>query len=103
MSGSTDSPVLDGELGACHFLEVPFVFDRLGWPPLLGDSPPPSLASEMHASWVRFATTGSPADEGLSSWPRYTVDRRTVMVFDSTIGAVDDPAADERELWDGLW
>src|SRR5947209_837995 len=41
------SPGFDGQLGACHALEIPFVFDTLdkeGYEVLLGDSAPQQLA-----------------------------------------------------------
>ncbi|RSD15465.1 carboxylesterase/lipase family protein [Amycolatopsis eburnea] len=63
------SPLLDGRLGACHGLELPFVFDALAAVPgprgLLGENPPQELATELNTAWHRFATTGSPG------WPEY--------------------------------
>lgn len=55
-------------LGACHALELGFVFDALsvpeaGW--LAGRETPQELADEMHGAWVRFATTGDP---GWAPW-----------------------------------
>ncbi len=61
------SPALDGQLGAAHTTELPFVFDRLDLPALhgphglLGPTPPPArLAARMHGAWVSFAHTGDP-------------------------------------------
>ncbi|MGF6883077.1 para-nitrobenzyl esterase [Nocardia sp. GAS34] len=78
-------------LGACHVLEVPFVFDRLAAAPTLtGPNPPQSLADEVHRAWVDFATHGDPG------WERFTAGRRAVKVFDSQASAVHvDPRADE--------
>ncbi len=45
------TPVLDGRLGSCHALEVPFVFDRLDQPLFLGDAPPAD-AGRCHARRV---------------------------------------------------
>lgn len=53
-------------LGACHALELGFVFDTLGVPEsawLAGPEAPQALADEMHAAWVRFAVTGDPGWE----------------------------------------
>ncbi len=59
---------VDG-LGACHALEVPFVFDTLDHAgTLTGPTPPQSLADDMHRAWIRFAATGDPG------WPRYAAD-----------------------------
>ncbi|WP_405791987.1 carboxylesterase family protein [Streptomyces sp. NBC_00029] len=55
-------------LGACHALELGFVFDTLAVPEaawLAGPDTPQTLADEMHAAWVRFAVTGDP---GWAAW-----------------------------------
>jgi para-nitrobenzyl esterase len=92
------SPV--GNLGACHALEIGFVFDNLHQPTsswLAGDAPPQALADDMHARWVAFAKTGDPG------WPAYDPGTRTVMTFDTTGGQpVTDPRSDERGLWNGV-
>ena len=49
------------KLGACHGMELPFVFDSLDESAgLVGDRPPAELAREVNAAWVRFAATGDP-------------------------------------------
>jgi para-nitrobenzyl esterase len=92
------SPQYNGRLGACHALEIPFVFDTLGngTEPLLGSAPPQRLADTMHAAWVAFATTGDPG------WPAFEPQRRATMRFDATSHVVDDPLATERALWEGV-
>jgi carboxylesterase type B len=92
------SPQFDGRLGACHALEIPFVFDTLGneTEPLWGTDPPQQLADTMHAAWVAFATNGDPG------WPTYDRGRRATMRFDTTSEVVDDPRAAERALWEGV-
>ncbi|MCX5151171.1 MULTISPECIES: carboxylesterase/lipase family protein [unclassified Streptomyces] len=55
-------------LGACHALELGFVFDTLDVPEaswLAGPDAPQELADRMHAAWVRFAATGNP---GWAAW-----------------------------------
>ncbi|MFI5617083.1 carboxylesterase/lipase family protein [Streptomyces sp. NPDC051567] len=55
-------------LGACHALELGFVFDTLDAPEtswLAGPHAPRALAGEMHAAWVSFAVTGDP---GWAPW-----------------------------------
>ncbi|MFJ6738390.1 carboxylesterase/lipase family protein [Streptomyces sp. NPDC091279] len=55
-------------LGACHALELGFVFDTGDVPEsrrLAGEGAPQELADEMHAAWVRFAVDGDP---GWRSW-----------------------------------
>ncbi|MFI1916777.1 carboxylesterase/lipase family protein [Nocardia sp. NPDC020380] len=89
------SQTLDGQLGAAHTMEVPFVFDTTDVPALhgpqavLGTEPPPAdLASRMHATWIRFATTGDPG------WPEYTAtDPVTMLIGDSWKAVSDGPLA----------
>ncbi|MFF5449492.1 carboxylesterase/lipase family protein [Streptomyces sp. NPDC012888] len=55
-------------MGACHALDLGFVFDTLTVPEsswLAGTTPPQALADEMHAAWVAFARTGDP---GWAPW-----------------------------------
>jgi para-nitrobenzyl esterase len=95
------SPFGGGLFGACHGLEIPFVFDTLDKGPtqmigpMLGDAPPQALADAMHKSWIAFAARGDPG------WPKYTRDR-AVMRFDAASRVVDDPYAWERAQWDGV-
>ncbi|MEV5491462.1 carboxylesterase family protein [Streptomyces bobili] len=59
-------PSLRPGLGACHALELGFVFDTGDLPDsakLAGDGAPQDLADAMHGAWVRFATTGDPGWE----------------------------------------
>ncbi|MCK2238468.1 MULTISPECIES: carboxylesterase/lipase family protein [unclassified Crossiella] len=67
------SDAFDGALGACHCVELPFVFANTavqelhGVESLLGPTPPsPTLVARTHAAWSRFVSTGDPG------WPAYT-------------------------------
>ncbi|WP_330321201.1 carboxylesterase family protein [Streptomyces clavifer] len=86
------SPVM--ELGACHALEIGFVFDNLRrGETLTGPDAPQPLADAMHRAWVAFATTGDPG------WPAWDA-RRPVMVFDHPhAGTVLAPRQEELEAW----
>jgi para-nitrobenzyl esterase len=96
------SPEFDGLFGACHGLEIAFVFDTLDkrfkpfMGPLLGAEPPQQLADKMHAAWVAFATNGD------CGWPQYDLNRRATMRFDLTSTVMDDPHSAERTLWAGV-
>lgn len=83
-------------LGACHSLEIPFVFDNLsaeGAELALGPAPPAGLAGQMHAAWIAFARDGDPGWRAFDeSYP--------VMIFDAPGGGVQtDPRGDERRIW----
>ncbi|SEO84351.1 carboxylesterase/lipase family protein [Trujillonella endophytica] len=96
------SPAFGGRLGACHALEIPFVFDTLDLGRrqmlggALGDDPPQELADTVHRAWVDFVTTGDPG------WPRYDLLRRRVQRLDVRSRVVEDPYAAERALWEGI-
>jgi carboxylesterase type B len=92
------SPQFNGRLGACHGIDVPFVFDTLGndTEPLLGFAPPQELAHTMHSAWVAFAASGNPG------WPKYDLKRRATMRFDTPCQVVNDPQSKERALWEGI-
>ncbi|MEW2570645.1 carboxylesterase family protein [Streptomyces sp. NPDC047070] len=95
------SHALDGELGATHAVELPFVFDLVERPELNGpsallgpDRPPADLATRVHESWIRFARTGDPG------WDPYDTERRSTMRIDTRWTQVDDPHHQERQAWD---
>lgn len=92
------TPQFNGLLGACHALEIPFVFDTFGQgtETLWGTEPPQQLADTMHAAWVAFASKGE------CGWPLYELNRRATMRFGATSEVVDDPRAAERALWAGV-
>ena len=83
-------------LGACHNLDVPFVFETLeAAADLAGPNPPAGLARRMHDAWVSFARDGE-----VPGWPAYGPAARRVMEF-----AGESPGwAPERdlEMWHGL-
>ena len=87
------SPACGGELGACHGLELPFVFKTLptgtGPKGFAGEAPPQELADRIHALWVQFAT------DGTLPWPEFDRETRQVHLLgsDKTISEPVMPAA----------
>lgn len=83
-------------LGACHCLELPFVFDNIAdWPgaPMLAGADPDvtrGLARGMHQAWLSFIETGDPNHPGLPAWPRYDGRGRAAMRFDSVVEVARD-------------
>jgi len=85
--------------GAAHAVEVPFAFDNLDRsqsPALLGDAPSQAVADRVHRIWVDFITRGDPG------WAPYDTAGRTTGLLTDDVLVVDDPAADERVLWEGI-
>jgi para-nitrobenzyl esterase len=86
-------------LGACHATEIPFAFDTVTRPdvrPLIGEAPSQAVADRVHRIWVDFITSGDPG------WAPYDTGRRTTALLTAEVTAVDDPAGDERAVWDGI-
>ena len=92
------SPACDGQLGACHAVEVPFVFKTLalcaGPSSFLGVKPPQTLAERVHSLWVGFACSGC------LPWPEYRRAQREV--FDLESGTSNIEAVTGAEPYLGL-
>lgn len=82
---SWSSPACGGELGACHGIELPFVFRTLGSTTgaegFTGIEPPVDLAGKVHRIWVDFARDGS--------LPWTAFDRHGRQVYDPATGTAD--------------
>lgn len=72
------SPASGGELGACHGMEMPFVFRTLGVATgpegLVGENPPVELAERTHTIWSQFARDGS------LPWPQFDRERQVYQL-----------------------
>ncbi|MBV9792820.1 MAG: carboxylesterase/lipase family protein [Actinobacteria bacterium] len=87
------------ELGACHGVEVPFVFDTISrdeLEPRLGSAPNQAAADQVHKVWVDFITGGEPG------WAPYDPAARTTGLLDEEVTAAGDPDGRERAVWDGI-
>ncbi|MGD8858527.1 MAG: carboxylesterase family protein [Myxococcales bacterium] len=100
-----ESPAMRGALGACHALEIPFVFGTLDAPfqdRFAGAGPAvEQLSGTMMDAWIALARGGSPATEA-RAWDAYDPQRRATMVFGPVTGLQDAPYEEERAAWDGL-
>ncbi|MGW0665254.1 carboxylesterase/lipase family protein [Streptodolium elevatio] len=84
------STAMNGHLGACHSVDLPFVFDNLHQPGaavFTGPDAPQSLADAIGQAWASFAHTGDPGP----AWPRYDDATGTTMIFDTQSAAAEDP------------
>jgi para-nitrobenzyl esterase len=84
-------------LGACHVLDVPFVFGTLAAAAeLTGPDAPVALADTMRAAWVSFARTGR-----IPGWPQYQPGQPSEAVLSPEVTIAPGPAKMLAE-WDGL-
>jgi para-nitrobenzyl esterase len=96
------SPALRGWLGACHAIEVPFVFGNFSPPgtaKFAGAGPEAdALALDVMARWAGFVRHGHPG----ADWPAYDAADPRQMHLDRAIRVrrlADDPTVD---FWNGL-
>lgn len=81
-------PTPDARFGACHCIELPFIFGNLaGWPPspmLAGHDPASSdrLASSMQRAWISFIHSGRPSAPDWPEWPSWSTADKPCMIFD---------------------
>ena len=101
-----ESPARRGALGACHGLEVPFVWGTVGNngnPRFTGTGPEADqLSRHMMDAWLAFAKTGDPSHPGIGAWPTYSTSDRQTMIFGRRCGAEAAPFEEERAIWDAL-
>ncbi len=91
----------NGEYGAYHGLEMPFVFNNLknltGERGMLGPKgAPQTLAGKTQDAWVQFAKTGNPG------WEAYTTTERKTMLINTTWQLQTNPHAKIITAWDGV-
>jgi para-nitrobenzyl esterase len=95
------SPALGGKLGACHAIEIGFMFGTHGEKQaakFFGEGPQATAVSEaMMDAWIVFARTGSPG------WLRYDTKSRKTMIFgDGEPHVVDAPNEARRKAWESV-
>jgi para-nitrobenzyl esterase len=97
------SSAFGGLAGACHTIDVPFVFDNVDIPAiemLLGgvDDEVRRLAGTCATAWSTMARTGRP-DRGNLDWPAYDLDRRATCILRRQPTVLDDPEGELRACW----
>jgi para-nitrobenzyl esterase len=99
------SSAFGGLPGACHAIDVPFVFDTVDVPAiemLLGgtDDGTRLLARRCATAWTTMAHTGRPAHDDLA-WPGYELDERATCILHRDPAVLPDPEGDIRVFWAG--
>ena len=100
-----ESPLLGDLLGACHGVDVPFVFgavDTPGADKFVGSGPAVrELAERTMDAWLAFARDGDPT-AALPEWAAYDARRRATMLLGPACRVEDDPLGAERSAWEGI-
>jgi para-nitrobenzyl esterase len=94
-----ETPVLGGVLGACHALEIPFVFGTVRQPEVAsfsgGGPSAVALSETMQEAWLAFARTGDPSNRQSGEWPVWEPEHRATMVFGASSGVQRQPRDEE--------
>jgi para-nitrobenzyl esterase len=100
------SPAFEGMLGACHALEIPFVFgtyEARGMSDLTGTGiDVGKLSLQMMDAWIAFARNGNPNHTGIPCWERYDSHNRATMVFDKLTSLAHKPFDATRAAWEKI-
>jgi len=99
-------PMMDGIMGCCHVVDVPFVFgmvDSDHGKMFTGGGPEArALSEKMQDAWIAFTKTGKPGHPGLGDWPAYDLERRATMRLGKQCRLEDAPMDVERRFWDEI-
>lgn len=101
------SPFMDGALGACHALEIGFVFGTMrikGAAPFFGAGPEAeALSDAMMDSWIAFAHRGNPSNDTSGAWMRYDTAKRATTIFGDRLPHVTSaPNEGRRKAWEAV-
>jgi len=101
------SPAMGGALGACHALELPFVFGTTDRLPALrgfvGEGPEVGqLSRRMQDAWLAFAHDGRPSTPALGEWPGFEPVHAPTMLLGRECGVADAPHGRELGFWSDL-
>jgi para-nitrobenzyl esterase len=99
---SWPSPWREGLVGACHALDLPFVFGNLDAPGMRAFAGEGEAAERLSGSimdaWLAFARDGRPHSPALGDWPSYGVSERATMELGPECGLRSAPRDRERRL-----
>lgn len=101
-----------GLFGACHGMDIPFVFGTVnsGYGKIFsgGGEVAAALSEKVQDAWLAFSKTGSPAQVEtpssavLKDWTAYTQSRPTSMVFDGETRVECDTLKQQKAFWEGV-
>lgn len=87
----------DQRLGACHSVELAYLFDHPDDTDVTAGEYNESLAKAARDAMFNFARTGDPSTEDLP-WPSYDAATRATMVFSDASSVENDPLSARRQV-----
>ena len=83
--------------GACHAVELAYVFNNLDDTIYTGKPADPELAATVQDMWVNFARSGNPSIDGIT-WEPYDAAARRTMILGDDVHLESDPLPEQRVL-----
>jgi para-nitrobenzyl esterase len=100
------SPAAGGVFGACHAIELGFVFGTHSLPGadnFFGKGPEADAINRaMMQAWTSFARTGVPAADGVEAWPCWSKASPAAMVFGADSRAAHVTKFELPKAWSAL-
>jgi para-nitrobenzyl esterase len=93
------SPLMNGILGACHALDLGFVFGTLDDNFTGSGEEAQALSRKIQDAWAGFARHGSTSCGSMGEWKLYG-ERRATMVLGKQCILVEAPYDEERRAWE---
>lgn len=98
------SPALEGNLGSCHSLDIPFIWGTYGVENMKGfcgeGTVVEALSEKMMAVYLAFAKSGNPSTPLVPDWPTYDTETRATMHLGETCRVEEAPMEEERLVWE---
>ncbi|MBQ7500618.1 MAG: carboxylesterase family protein, partial [Clostridia bacterium] len=82
--------------GACHAVELAYVFQNSEYTLFTGTPADPALTKTVGDMWANFASTGDPSVPGFK-WPVYDVKKRETAIIGLSQHVESDPLRSRRE------
>ncbi len=100
------TPFEGGIYGSMHALEIAFVFhtllDEYLWLFPKRTEETVLLSEKMMDYWLSFAKNGTPNRDSVFNWPKFDLEKRKTIIFNSNIEIKEDPLSKERIMWDNM-
>jgi para-nitrobenzyl esterase len=97
-----ESPVMP-TLQSSHGIDGGFYFGNTEVLPMTKGNPEAQqISAKGSAAWASFARSGNPSNPSLGTWPQYTAEKRSTMVFAATSRVEDGPMDADRLLWEKI-
>jgi para-nitrobenzyl esterase len=106
-----ESPLYKNILGACHTIDLPFIFGTYDHSNpnteiMVGRNNIEELETFSNLimdTWISFAKTGDPNHSGLPKWPKYDLNNRATMILKQDPEIVNAPMDEERFAWENIF